>query len=244
MLGPVLGHFCHKLSDTLSAWHGIRLSLHMPRKNLIRSQTLPYHVTGRVNNREQFYVSQELTWELICNGLNAAKLKFKIKVHALVLMPNHFHLLVSTPDQDLGVVMQEFMRSITKTMNFKSGRVGRVFGARYHWSLVRNVEYFDVVIKYIYRNPIRAQIAYGLLEHPFSSLRWLYAVDPPLIEIESGMGETETIPNRNTDEFLLWLDEPFRTEEQESIKKGLRRTTFNPVNRQKTRAVPKPQKLA
>src|SRR5688500_9191320 len=100
----------------------------MPRKNLIRSNVLPYHVTGRVNNREMFYAGIEDAWKELTQQCYEITILFGVRIHAFVLMPNHFHLLITVPEHDLVIVMQHFMRAATKEMNRRSGRSGRVFG--------------------------------------------------------------------------------------------------------------------
>src|SRR4051812_21996239 len=110
----------------------------MPRKSLIRSDRLPYHVTARANNREAFHLPMEVVWRVFeCQCFEISVL-FGARIHSFVLMNNHFHMLISTPHEDLGEVMMHFMRSGTRLLNLISGRSGRVFGARYFWSLIEN----------------------------------------------------------------------------------------------------------
>src|SRR4051794_18500799 len=124
----------------------------MPRKTLIRSNTLPYHVTARTNNRELFHLPLNLVWDIMNSHIFEAIILFRIKIHAFVLMPNHFHLLITTPEEDLGRVMQIIMKSGTKTINTESRRTGRVFGSRYHWTIIESEVYFAHALKYVYRN--------------------------------------------------------------------------------------------
>ncbi len=201
----------------------------MPRKTLIRSTEFPYHVTARANNREPFPASLELVWSVFGEHFVEMESMFQTKVHGFVLMPNHFHLLIATPAEDLGEVMQYLMRSVTKTLNAKTKRSGRIFGAKYHWSLITTTAYFDCALKYIYRNPVRA----GLLERvegwPYSTLqkvmyersRLPFMLSPPL-------GQLGLVPGSRLQEYVDWLNTPFQTEHQDAIQMALRRTTFLP----------------
>lgn len=119
----------------------------MPRKPLIRSKTLPYHVTLRCNNREPFHSPDFAVWNIICNQIAEAQNRYQWKIHAFVLMPNHLHMLVTTPEEDLGIIMRDFVAITTKKLNRHAGRSGRVFGKRYHWSLVDDENYLDSVTK-------------------------------------------------------------------------------------------------
>jgi putative transposase len=201
----------------------------MPRKPLIRSSTLPYHVTARGNNREPFHLASEDVWKIFEAHCFEIYLLFQVQVHAFVLMNNHFHLLISTPHEDLGKVMMYFMRTVTRTINLRSGRSGRVFGARYHWSLIDSDLYFAHALKYVYRNPVRAGVCVRAEEYPFSSLAGVLGFRPlsfPLF-FPFGCEGFLKIPSE-LDDLLLWLNQPFRKEQQLAIQKALRRTQFDP----------------
>jgi len=201
----------------------------MPRKKLIRSNIHPYHITARCNNREEFHCGKEFAWGVFCYYLNEITELHELKVHSFVMMPNHFHLLLSTPLQDLDLVMHKLMLSVTKTMNSKAGRTGRVFGARYHWSMVSTMGHYDHVQKYIYRNPVKAKIVECVEDYQFSTLKGVLKKGPQSIKLAPVGGKVEMIPNSSQKEYLLWLNQPFRNEEYISIQKGLRKTTFAPT---------------
>ncbi|MFZ4715432.1 MAG: hypothetical protein ACOYL6_17035 [Bacteriovoracaceae bacterium] len=50
-----------------------------------------YHLTGRTLDREAFKTPLHSLWEISTRSL--ADSRFKLKVHAFVIMPNHFHFL-------------------------------------------------------------------------------------------------------------------------------------------------------
>ena len=202
----------------------------MPRKNLIRSKVHPYHITARVNNREEFACGKDVAWIVLCNELNDICSHFNVKIHAFVMMPNHFHLLLTTPNYDLGKVMHRLMWFVTKSMNTKSGRTGRVFSGRYHWSLIDSLNYFDIAQKYIYRNPVKAKIEINVENYNFSTLYYLVRGIKNPIELAPAFGNDSLVPISDQNEFLKWLNQPFRSEEYISIRKGFRKTTFSPVS--------------
>ncbi len=199
----------------------------MARKTLIRSDSYPYHVTARVNNKELFPCDLDFVWDVFSTNLNHINSGFSVKVHAFVLMPNHFHLLLTTPGDDLGVVMKWFMAAITKTINTYSGRTGRVFGARYHWSLIQDMNYFDTALKYVYRNPVKAGIvdraedfAYSTLGHALGRSKSEFLVEPPA-------GIRSLLPADDSLAFSNWINQPFKYELDERIRIGMRRTRFS-----------------
>lgn len=203
----------------------------MPRKHLIRTKEFPYHVTARCNNKDPFQGSFEDTWLIITAEICEIIKKYNCKIHAFVLMPNHFHLLITTPKDDLGIIMQSFMISITKKLNLNSGRTGRVFGSRYHWSLIDNEQYYDCALKYVYRNPVKANLANDVQSYPFSSLKFVIESNFQFFSIEPPEGHHQNIPNDDIDRFLTWLNQPFQSEQESAVKDALRKTVFSPPKR-------------
>lgn len=127
----------------------------MPRSKLVRTDDLPYHIVARCNNREPFPCPLDRAWKAFCELLYEFSVQGRLRVHAFVLMPNHFHLIASTPDADLDRVMMDFMRTITRTIQFISGRTGHIFGGPYRQSLIDSTRYFAHAFKYVYRNPVK-----------------------------------------------------------------------------------------
>lgn len=200
----------------------------MPSKPLIRSRENPYHVTLRCNNKEAFKSSLHDVWSIFSIEINEITEKFECKIHAFVLMPNHIHLLITTSKEDLGVVMQSFLVVSTKKLNALSGRSGRVFGARYHWSLIENHQYYDCVLKYVYRNPVKAKLSKSVELYPFSTIKYVLENYFPHFPVAPPIGLEGNIPAGNAGEFLNWLNRPFKGEEEKLIKCGFKRPRFSP----------------
>jgi putative transposase len=199
----------------------------MPRKNLIRSAQFPYHVTNRVNNREWFKLPLEQVWDIFARECFALTVISGARIHAFVLMSNHYHLLLSTPERDLGACMMEFGRSVTQSFNLVSGRSGHLFNGRYRWSLIGNPIYYAHALKYVYRNPVKAGIVSGVEEYAYSTLHGALGLSKlpfPIWEPGEGAGD-ELLPASLYDS-LSWLNRPFRTEHQDAIRKALNRKEF------------------
>ena len=155
---------------------------------------------------------------------------------AYCLMPNHFHLLISTPGEDLGKAMQTFIASVTRKINLKSGRTGRVFGARYHWSLIGSPNYYDNVLKYVYRNPVKGGLITTVQNYRYSSLGAI--LENTASWIQPPLGYEMNIPNNRKTEFLNWLNQPFGTEQEIAIKKGFLKPEFHPPKNRSDRKIP------
>ena len=87
------------------------------------------------------------------------------KVHAWVLMGNHFHLLLETPEPNLVVGMKWLLGTFSQGWNRARQRRGHVFQGRYKSVPVNGEEtgayYFRIVADYIHLNPARAGLAGG-----------------------------------------------------------------------------------
>jgi REP element-mobilizing transposase RayT len=76
------------------------------------------------------------------------------RVHAYVLMDNHYHLLLETPEPNLVVGMQWLQSTYTKRFNARHRLWGHVFQGRYKAIPVEpEGEYFSTVADYIHLNP-------------------------------------------------------------------------------------------
>ena len=201
----------------------------MPRRPLIRSSIVPYHVTVRANNREWFQLPLESIWPVFLSYLARAREQFGIQIHAFVLMANHFHLLVTTPNEDLDIVMRYLLSESSRSINRSSGRINHLFGGPYKWSLITNSLYYLHALKYVYRNPIRAGVCKRVEDYKFSTVR-----KPHLPEISPAVFDS-VIPRVGGELDLGWLNLPYRSEEEDCIRRGLYHCEFKltPANTKK-----------
>lgn len=199
----------------------------MTRKPIERSNTNYYHITARSNNREYFYLPQEIVWDIFMIELDILQTKYRIKIPAFVMMSNHFHLLVLTPDEDIDRIMYFFMKRTTIEIQRLSGRINKIYGGRYKGSIINNYSYLVNVYKYIYLNPVKANITSKAEFYPYSTLYFKHNSSMKLpIKIE------EIIPKhafKNYDDLdeLKWINLSFKESEYESVKTGLRKSIFD-----------------
>ncbi len=100
------------------------------------------------------------------------------RVHAWILMGNHFHLLLETPQANLVSGMKYLMGTFSQGWNRVRQRRGHVFQGRYKSVPVTGTDadayYFRIVADYIHLNPARAGLAGGrkgaLIGYKWSSL--------------------------------------------------------------------------
>jgi len=87
-----------------------------------------------------------------------------------VLMGDHYHLVLRTPEANLVGGMKWFQNSWTKRFNTRHQLSGPVFGDRYKSVLVEEGEHLGTLIDYVHLNPFRAKLA--TLKRGLESYRW------------------------------------------------------------------------
>jgi putative transposase len=80
------------------------------------------------------------------------------RLHAFVLMNNHDHLFVETPEANLSAGMKHYNGSYTGYFNRRHRRVGHLFQGRFKGHLIEDEGYFLEVSRYIHLNPVRARM--------------------------------------------------------------------------------------
>jgi REP element-mobilizing transposase RayT len=88
----------------------------MARKLRVEYPGAVYHVINRGDRREPIFRDQEDRQRFL-GTLEEACAKTGWQVHALCLMPNHFHLVVETPQGNLVAGMKWFLGTFTGRFN-------------------------------------------------------------------------------------------------------------------------------
>jgi putative transposase len=175
-------------------------------------------------------------WELLGSECLSASLKFGAQFQSLVLMQNHFHLLVRTPESDLGQIMNELMSNLTKLSNRMVGRSGHLFGGPHHRSIIENSRYYGHAFKYVYRNPVKAKLCERVEDYPYSTLHGLLGSAPLRFPIFPPRSEIAiSVPGIEPYELVPWLNKPFPKEAERLIQAGLRKKIFKKMICRKTR---------
>jgi REP element-mobilizing transposase RayT len=136
-----------------------------------------FHVTMRGNARaEIFHESHD--YEVFLKMLGKTVERFEWLLHAFVVLPNHFHLLVETPQPNLGRGMLVLNGSYARRYNAKFDRVGHVFQTPYRRKLVRSDAHFSETVRYIANNPVRARLCRQAEDWPWTSFRATLGISP------------------------------------------------------------------
>jgi REP element-mobilizing transposase RayT len=122
-------------------------------------------------NQRQIIFRDDKDYHLFLETLGEACQKTGWRIHAYVLMSNHYHLLLETPEANLVAGMKWLQGTYTQRYNCRHQVCGHLFQGRYKAAPVDGSGYFGLVSSYIHLNPARA----GLIEigqEPLKRYRW------------------------------------------------------------------------
>jgi putative transposase len=205
----------------------------MPRRLLIRSKNLPYHVTARSHNKTPFALSSQEIWQLVKTSFKEAYAVHHIELISFVLMSNHYHMILLTPEGNLDQFLYEFNKRLALKIQKRTGQINQIFGGRYKWCLIQSQNYFMNCYRYVYQNPVRAGLSKDCQSYPFSTLNYALGNDEFVIPIQDKYGFKD-------EHGLRWLNQKIEESEKELLRKGLYRSIFQdplPLN-QRSAKVP------
>ena len=171
----------------------------MPRSPRLEYEGAIYHVMSRGDRREAIYLDDKDRMMFLATLEEACK-RAGMHIYSYVLMGNHYHLLLQTPEGNLVDGMRWLQSTYTARFNARHRHIGHLFQGRYKAIPIEDDEshYLRTVSDYIHLNPVRGGIVNPsspkLKDYPWSSFPaicgkvevplWLKAAD--LLEWHGG----------------------------------------------------------
>jgi len=130
-----------------------------------------YHVINRGNYRRSLFEDKGAA-EAFVRTLGEAATKYHWRIHAYVVMRNHFHLALELTEPNLSEGMKWLQGTWIRRYNGLRKLIGRPFQDRYKALVVEPGATLAKVCHYIHLNPVRAgAVRIGeLVRYPWSSL--------------------------------------------------------------------------
>lgn len=154
-------------------------------------------------------------WEIAQNCLEAANKKVPIRLHAFILMNNHYHMLLTTPDENIDRFMHIFNKTFSEQLKENSNFINRMFGGPYKWSIIDSTVYLYNVYRYIYQNPLRAKICEYCELYPYSTLFYQHNNKKFAIPITDRL-------EHDPKELIQWFNEKFSDLQRDGLRRGLK----------------------
>jgi len=143
----------------------------MPRPLRMIDPNGTYHIINRGNNKKRiFFDESDYNYFLLL--ISKMKDDFKFLLHHFVLMPNHFHFVLSPNGDDLSSVMRILQGEYARYFSEKNKHVGHVWQSRYKSFIIDNDAYLLACGNYIEMNPVRARLSSLSENWEWSSYRY------------------------------------------------------------------------
>jgi len=125
-----------------------------------------YHVLNRGRRKEKIF-QNERDYKTFLEILEQICRLYGFEIHAYILMPNHYHLLIRTPRGNLSRGMRHLNGVYTQKYNKRYNIDGGLFRGRYKSMVVEEEEYLLELVRYIHRNAYEAG-----LEEKIGQYKW------------------------------------------------------------------------
>lgn len=146
--------------------------LNLPNKKNKRNECGYFHVWFRGCNRYTvFYDDTDFIGFL--KHCNKTAIKYDSKISAFVLMNNHVHLQVYTPN--LSKFIKALLIGFTQWLNRQKNLKGSLFEGPFSSSPIYSLDILERNLLYILTNPVRAGICNSIKHYPWSSYHFLKA---------------------------------------------------------------------
>jgi REP element-mobilizing transposase RayT len=127
-----------------------------------------YHIMNRGRRGEHIFLKYADYLRFI-ELLQDSSEMWKLRIAAYCLMPNHYHLLVQTPDANISRCMRHIDGVYAQHFNRRYDCDGQLFRGRFKSILIEVDEYLLHLVRYIHRNPLKAGLVDRIDEYPWSS---------------------------------------------------------------------------
>jgi putative transposase len=144
----------------------------VPRKLRIEYPGAVYHVINRGNYRRDVFEAHG-TLHSFVTALEEAVRRHGWRLYAYVVMRNHFHLVLETPEPNLSQGMHWLLSTAAIRFNRYRSERGHLFQGRFQALPIEDDRRIGLVCDYVHLNPVRAGVvtAEGVSAFPGSSLR-------------------------------------------------------------------------
>jgi putative transposase len=184
---------------------------------------LSHHVWHRGNNKTDIYKDDEDRSVFLLLLGNAAE-RGDVRIHGWTLMTNHYHALVTAPDEhQLPRTMQLVGKNYVRYFNDRHRRTGTLWEGRYRASLVLDERYWATCLRYVETNPVAARIVAKPEDYRWTSYRHhAFGAEDRLISphaLYDGLGDTAA---RRQAEWRTLCGQPLAPEDVALVTEALR----------------------
>lgn len=188
----------------------------MPRTGRAAVGGYCYHVLNRGNRRVEVFHDAD-DYAAFVKLLRQATARAPLRVLGWCLMPNHFHAVVwPARDDDLAAWLHWLLTTHACRYNRRHHLSGHVWQGRSHAFPIEQDDHLLTVLRYVERNPLRANLVARAEDWRWSSLAERLT-PPALLFLDPG-------PVRLPDGWLSHVNEPQTEAELARLRHAVRRS--------------------
>ena len=191
----------------------------MPRTTRAAAGDLCYHVINRGNARATVF-HKDGDYQAFLDLIAAANDRLPMRVLGFCLMPNHFHLILRPhEDGDLSRWMQWLTTTHVRRYHKHHQTVGggHIWQGRFKAFPIQRDEHLLAVLRYIERNPKRANLVDAAQDWRWSSLRWRTSTAP--------LPWLAKLPIELPANWTRRVNQPESEKELEAVRHSIRRSS-------------------
>lgn len=152
----------------------------MARKLREKSDTGIYHVMIRGINKQQIFFDKDDYYCMqraladaptVVGPDGSVVSRDDCTIYAYAILPNHMHLLIREGERNISNIMRKIEDKYVIFYNKKYERIGPLFQGRFRSEPVNNIYYFNVLLRYIHLNPVKAMLCKDPADYEFCSWR-------------------------------------------------------------------------
>ncbi len=127
-----------------------------------------YHVAGHGSD-DRVLFRDDVDRHTFLDHLAATFSRLELGIGSYVLMTNHHHLIVSTPDDRIARGLQDLHGGYSRIHNRRHGRKAHLFRAHAFTRLLEDSDDLIGTDRYVARNPVEAGVVLSPFDWPWSS---------------------------------------------------------------------------
>jgi len=149
----------------------------MSRQLRLEHEGAIWHITSRGNERREIFRDRNDRSTFI-EFLGSTVTDARWRLHAYVLMNNHYHLLIETPERTLSRGVKQLNETWAQYFNWRYDRVGHLFQGRFKGILVEREAHLLELVRYIVLNPVRCGAVIYAADYEWSNYRATAGLEP------------------------------------------------------------------
>jgi putative transposase len=201
------------------------------RKPRVEFNGAIYHVYQRGNNKE-FIFQNEIEKNYMIKQIKEFMKVYDYEILCYTIMSNHYHIIIRTNEIPLSKIMHRINNIYSKFYNCRNERTGHVFEGRYSCKLIDNDAYLIRLLRYIHKNPVRANIVSNISSYRWSSDYFYRNNKDSFVKIDFILKLFSERRKEALMAYSKFMSEDYKNEneENESIKVKFPHISFEPYD--------------